>query len=406
MPVSNSEDRILTVSEASVIVKELLEGGLNNVWIKGEISNYSTPSSGHVYFTLKDNDNQIKVAYFRGASKCNKLGIEDGKEIMVFGRVSAYGKRSEYQLIASEIQVTGVGALLVEFEKLKKKLSDKGLFKEEHKRQIPYPPARIAIVTSPTGAAIRDVIKILKKRYTPLYVLVYPSLMQGNEAPAQIIKAINDINEDGSFDVILLTRGGGSMEDLWAFNDENLAHAIYDSKTPVISAVGHEIDFTIADFVADMRAPTPSGAAEMLVPDTADIVRRLTVIKDRITSSLESIVDLGRERLTKLMQRYGFKMPFKIYEDSSRQLDELQMRLKKALSYSVEGTESRLNLLKEKMQLLNPLAVLKKGYSVVYETSTGKVVTDASRLKAGDNLNIKVYSGEIEAAVSRVKKDK
>ena len=296
------EDRILTVSEVSVIVKELLEGGLNNVWIKGEISNYSTPSSGHVYFTLKDNDNQIKVAYFRGASKCNKLGIEDGKEIMVFGRVSAYGKRSEYQLIASEIQVTGVGALLVEFEKLKKKLSDKGLFKEEHKREIPYPPNRIAIVTSPSGAAIRDVIKILKKRYNGLYVLVYPALMQGDEAPKQIINAIKDINEQGGFDVILLTRGGGSMEDLWAFNDENLAYAIYESEIPVISAIGHEIDFTIADFTADRRAPTPSGAAEMLVPDKEEILHRITVIKERIASSLESIVSIGEERLLKLMQ--------------------------------------------------------------------------------------------------------
>ncbi|HNZ28856.1 MAG: Exodeoxyribonuclease 7 large subunit [Candidatus Aerophobetes bacterium ADurb.Bin490] len=398
------EDRILTVSEVSVIVKELLEGGLNNVWIKGEISNYSTPSSGHVYFTLKDNDNQIKVAYFRGASKCNKLGIEDGKEIMVFGRVSAYGKRSEYQLIASEIQVTGVGALLVEFEKLKKKLSDKGLFKEEHKREIPYPPNRIAIVTSPSGAAIRDVIKILKKRYNGLYVLVYPALMQGDEAPKQIINAIKDINEQGGFDVILLTRGGGSMEDLWAFNDENLAYAIYESEIPVISAVGHEIDFTIADFTADRRAPTPSGAAEMLVPDKEEILHRITVIKDRIASSLESIVSLGEERLLKLMQRYGFKMPFKIYEESSRTLDDLKEQMKKALSGSVDETGAELKLLKEKLQLLNPLAVLKKGYSVVYDSSTGKVVTDAAALKAGDNLDIKTYKGRIAAKVSGIKK--
>lgn len=398
------EDRILTVSEVSVIVKELLEGGLNNVWIKGEISNYSTPSSGHIYFTLKDNDNQIKVAYFRGASKCNKLGIEDGKEIMVFGRVSAYGKRSEYQLIASEIQVTGVGALLVEFEKLKKKLSDKGLFKEEHKREIPYPPKNIAIVTSPSGAAIRDVIKILKKRYTGLYVLVYPALMQGDEAPRQIINAIKDINEQGGFDVILLTRGGGSMEDLWAFNDENLAYAIYESQIPVISAVGHEIDFTIADFVADRRAPTPSGAAEMLVPDKEDIIHRIAVIKDRIASSLESIVNIGEERLLKLMQRYGFKMPFKIYEESVRTLDDLKEQMKKALSGSVDNTGKELKLLKEKLQLLNPLAVLKKGYSVVYDSSSGKVVTDAAVLKTGDNIDIKTYKGGIAARVSGIKK--
>lgn len=392
-----SKERALSVTELTSAVKEALEQNLNGLWIQGEISNYSSPASGHVYFTLKDENNQIKIAFFGGKKKASGLNLEDGKKVIIFGRVSIYGKRSEYQLIAEEIQVTGLGDLLLEFEKLKKKLSEEGLFDASHKQKIPRFPQKIAIITSPTGAAIRDIINIIKRRYQDVEIMIYPVMVQGDGAPAQIINALNDLDVM-SMDVIILTRGGGSMEDLWAFNDEKLARAIYNAMTPVISAVGHEIDFTIADFAADLRAPTPSAAAELVVPDSQELSARIDTSRSKLGSMLAHMVEIYGERLRKLSQSYAFKLPFQMYSDHARLVDDLGVSLAGSLETLFKDREQKVKVIEDKLKILNPLNILKKGYSVVYD-DVGNIVRDSR--KATENIKIALYNGRLEARVTK-----
>jgi exodeoxyribonuclease VII large subunit len=393
----SSKDGALSVTELTSAIKEALEQNLHSLWIQGEISNYSSPASGHVYFTLKDENNQIKIAFFGGRKKAAGLNLEDGKKVALYGRVSIYGKRSEYQMIAEEIQVTGLGDLLLEFEKLKKKLSDEGLFGAAHKLEIPKYPQKIGIITSPTGAAVRDIINILKRRYQPVEVLIYPVMVQGAEAPGQIIRGLNDLDCLG-MDVIILTRGGGSMEDLWAFNDENLARAIYRAKTPVISAVGHEIDFTIADFVSDLRAPTPSAAAELVVPDSLELSARIEDSRSKLGGVLSRMVELYRERLDKLSGSYAFKLPFQMYTDHVQRVDELGENLSAAVDLAVETAGQKTEVLEGKLRILNPLNILKKGYSVVYDND-GNIIKDSKT--AAENISIALYKGRLEARVTK-----
>lgn len=392
----NTKDKAYTVSEITNTVKEILEQNLNTVWIQGEISNYSSPASGHIYFTLKDENNQIKTAFFGGKKKAFDMELKDGVKVAVFGRVSIYGKRSEYQVIAEEIQVMGVGGLLVEFEKLKKRLSTEGLFDASHKAAIPKFPERIGIITSRTGAAIRDILNIIGRRYPAVDILIYPVMVQGEAAPPQIVKALKDMDTLG-MDVIILARGGGSMEDLWAFNDEKLAYAIYEAKTPVISAVGHEIDFTIADFVSDLRAPTPSAAAELVVPDRLELMETLEAGKNKIKKSITHMVDMYEERLDSFAKSYAFKIPFNMYNDHIQRVDELSLSLGKHLDSRLEDSEDRLKVINDRLTVMNPLNILKKGYSVVYDTTTGTIIKDASA--AGKDIKIKLHKGTLEAEV-------
>ncbi|HDQ26088.1 MAG TPA: exodeoxyribonuclease VII large subunit [bacterium] len=396
--IGASKEAPLSVSELTAAVKAILEESMGRVWVKGEISNYSSPASGHVYFTLKDENNQVKVAMFRGGSR--KSSLEDGQKVAVFGRVSIYGKRSEYQIIAEEIQVTGIGELLVEFEKLKKKLAEEGLFDEKRKRPIPRFPEKIAIVTSPTGAVIKDIINVISRRYRAAELLVYPVMVQGDAAPARIIGAIRALNKMEGIDVIILARGGGSIEDLWAFNDEKLAHVIYGSETPIISAIGHEVDYTIADFTADLRAPTPSAAAEIVVPDSRELYQALKTSRSRLSSGLTSIVKSMQERLDRLKVSYGFKKPFDFIEEYSRRFDDLSDDIGRAASELVGSKEEKTKQLSEKLGLLNPLNILKKGYAVVYGPS-GRIVKESSALKPGSRVKARFHKGSIDAEVKK-----
>ncbi|MCE5301140.1 MAG: exodeoxyribonuclease VII large subunit [Spirochaetia bacterium] len=391
-------EQALSVTQATNLIKETLEKNVNRLWIQGEISNYSCPASGHIYFTLKDENSQIKAAMFGGARKAESLQLEDGKKIAIFGRISIYGKRSEYQIIAEDIQVIGIGGLLAEFEKLKKRLSEEGLFDRAHKIPIPGYPQNIAIITSISGAAIRDILNILTRRYPDVHVLIVPVMVQGREAPPQIIKALQDTDDLGQ-DVIILTRGGGSIEDLWAFNDEALARAIYAAKTPVISAVGHEIDFTIADFVADLRAPTPSAAAELVVPDRIKLMGQLSSNRDRLRGAIDRLVEKKHEKLTELAGRYAFKVPFDMYENLSREIDDVSVRLNKAFNQSVNSADDEITVLNDKLKLLNPLNILKKGYSVVYDVVTGSILKDSE--KAGKEIKVRLYKGTLDAEVKK-----
>jgi exodeoxyribonuclease VII large subunit len=398
MPVDKKE-KALSVTELTNAVKETLEQNVGKVWVKGEISNHSSPSSGHIYFTLKDDTNQVKVAFFRGASRNNSADLKDGKEVIVFGRVSIYGKRSEYQLIAEEVEVLGVGDLLVEFEKLKKKLADLGLFDASKKRKIPEFPERIGIITSPTGAVIKDIINVISRRYNAVELLVYPVMVQGDQASGQIIGGLEYFNSgEEDVDVIILARGGGSIEDLWAFNDEKLAYVIRGSKIPVISAVGHEVDFTIADFVADLRAPTPSAAAELVVPDTGELLFGLQTASGRLTSALTGMVKGYEERLNRAAKSYGFKKPFDLFNEYVQRLDDQSINLAKYISAMIDDKGESVKNLCEKLGLLNPLNILKKGYSVVYDEKGG-IIKDASKTKAGDKVSVKLYKGMLQAEV-------
>ncbi|MFP4466463.1 MAG: exodeoxyribonuclease VII large subunit [Candidatus Goldiibacteriota bacterium] len=397
----DQDEKIYSVSEITFALKQTLEKNFNTVKIKGEISNLSTPGSGHRYFTLKDNENQIRVALFRGRGGAAGRRLEDGAEITVIGKLSLYGKRSEYQIIAEDIVVTGVGVLLVEFEKLKKKLAEKGIFDEIRKRKIPEFPGCIGIVTSSTGAAIKDIINVLTRRYPLVKVLIYPCLVQGDKAHEDIIKGINHLNGIDEVDVILITRGGGSIEDLWAFNSEELAYTVFDSEKPVVSAVGHEIDFTIADFAADLRAPTPSAAAEILVPESGDIIRRIDSLRGIMSRSLTSYITSGREKLLSLMKGYAFKVPFTIYEDGVRGLDESVLRLNKVFDAYLRSAEDKTAALGDKLRLLNPMNILEKGYSVVYDTDNN-VIKDSGNLLKGDKIRIKMKKGGIAAEVEKI----
>jgi exodeoxyribonuclease VII large subunit len=393
----NSRDKAYTVSEITNVVKEILEQNLNTVWIQGEISNYSSPASSHVYFTLKDETNQIKTAFFGGKKKAYDLELKDGVKVAVFGRVSIYGKRSEYQLIVEEIQVMGVGGLLVEFEKLKKRLSTEGLFDASRKVSIPEYPEKIGIITSRTGAAIRDILNIISRRYPVCRVLIYPVMVQGEAAAPQIIKAVQEM-DSLCLDVIILTRGGGSIEDLWAFNDEKLAYAIVEAKTPVISAVGHEIDFTIADFVADLRAPTPSAAAELVVPDVQELIENLKSQKNRLNIYITNTVKNFEERLDSVSKSYGFKIPFNIYNDHVQRMDELSLELGKRLDDRLQDSDEKLTVINDKLTIMNPLNILKKGYSVVYDSGSGAIIKDSET--AGKEIKIKLYKGGLDAEVT------
>lgn len=397
-----SKDKPLTVTEINLLIKNLLEENLEKVWVKGEISNFSCPSSGHIYFTLKDEANQIKVAFFKSNNRFFQSKLQDGKEVLVFGKITIYSKRSEYQIIAEEIQIFGEGDLLLEFEKLKKKLSEEGLFDEIRKRPIPRFPDKIGIITSATGAVINDMIKIINRRYRAVRLIIYPAMVQGDEAAPQIIEGIKYFNLRKDIDVIVLARGGGSIEDLWAFNDENLARVIYASRIPVISAVGHEVDFTISDFVADLRAPTPSAAAELAVPDTGELLDKLKNYNKTLYGIMVHLLKSYNDKLIGYEKNSVFKKIFNFYDEYIQILDEYLINLNKAITNFLKNTEEKVKFIFEKIKLLNPYSILRKGYSVVFN-DVGEIIKNSDEVEKGEDVTIKLYQGELKANVKEIK---
>ncbi|MBP7792198.1 MAG: exodeoxyribonuclease VII large subunit [Candidatus Goldbacteria bacterium] len=397
-----SKDKPLTVTEINLLIRNLLEENFEKVWIKGEISNLSCPASGHIYFTLKDASSQIKVAFFKSSNKFINSKLQDGKEVVVFGKISIYSKRSEYQIIADEIQIFGEGDLLLEFEKLKKRLSEEGLFDENRKRKIPQFPKKIGIVTSPTGAVINDMIKIINRRYKPITLIIYPSMVQGDKAAQQIMEGIKYFNGRNDIDVIVLARGGGSIEDLWAFNDENLARTIYASGIPIISAVGHEVDFTISDFVADLRAPTPSAAAELLVPETEELFNILQSYNKSLYNVTLNKLKKIEEKIINYEKNSIFKKIFNFYGEYTQILDEYLVKINKAINVLLKNKQEKIKFIFEKLVLLNPYVILKKGYSVVFDVN-GKIIKSTDDVKNGQDINVKLYKGELEANINKIK---
>ena len=390
-----------TITEINEYISRKLESGgdLEKIWLKGEISNFKAHTSGHLYLTLKDENSVIRAVMFKGAASGLLFKPEDGMKVLARCSIKVYLAGGGYQAYISEMKVDGIGDLHVAFEQLKLKLAAEGLFDVSRKKALPRFPRRIGIVTSPTGAAIRDMLNIMNRRTKYPEILIYPTLVQGPDAPPQIVEGIKYFNDTKSVDVIITGRGGGSIEDLWAFNDENVAREIAKSEIPVISAVGHEVDFTIADFVADLRAATPSEAAERAVPDDIETKTRLLTAKDKLVAGLKNAVTEKRGLLQSLnMERVSAGLE-KSIEDRRLKNDQLTDDLIRAINLIIERKGQQLLVAASGLDNLSPLAVLKRGYSIAFG-SEGKPITATKNVKIGDKITIKLSDGEIGADVT------
>jgi len=443
-----SERVVCTVSELVLRIKETLEDRFPAVWVEGEISNLRIPSSGHVYFTLKDDGAQLRCVLFRSRGRRVAFQPEDGMQVLAFGGLDVYAARGEYQLIVELLEPKGVGALQLAFEQLKRKLEAEGLFEAGRKRALPPFPRTIGIVTSPTGAAIRDMLHVIGRRFADLRVLITPVRVQGEEAPGEIVRALRDLQEVPELDVVIVGRGGGSIEDLWAFNDERVARAISACRVPVISAVGHETDFTIADFVADLRAPTPSAAAEVVVREKLHVIRALCDMYDTLKQAMAARLARERQRIDSLGRRRVLTDAARALRDWHRRLDELSTRLALGARANRRLGEHRLSLARNALRSLNPvariangtvvlaqlrvrlasaganraktarhrldaavgqldslspLAVLGRGYSLTRLLPSGAIVRSAAQTRPGDAIEILLREGALDARVERLK---
>lgn len=391
---NTTKPRVVSVSQLTASIKAILEGGVGQVTVKGEISNWRPAASGHIYFSLKDSDAMISAAFFKGAaSRLRGLQVKDGMEVICRGRISVYAPRGTYQIIIETLEPVGAGSLQAQFEALKKKLFEEGLFDAARKRALPVMPSRIVVITSPTGAAIRDVLSVLKRRFAGVQVLVIPALVQGTCAPAELIQALRTANEHALGDVILLTRGGGSLEDMWCFNDEELAREIYNSAIPVVSAVGHEIDFTIADFVADLRAPTPSAAAELLVREKQLLVDAVDDLQIRLIKTLRHELRQARMLLRSVVA--GLKNPRDRIVELRLRFDDWSERLASAATRSLERRRDRVKRLEDSLAALSPLQVLERGYAIAF--TGGKAVRSQKQISPGTKFQLRLHDGTVDA---------
>ncbi len=436
----------ITVSSLNGYIKKVLENNnyLANVYLKGEISNLKKHTTGHWYFTLKDNDGRINAVMFSKDASLVNFDAKDGMNVLITGRVSAYPASGTYQIYVTKMSLDGIGELYVEFEKLKKKLLEEGLFSSQYKKSIPKYPTKVGVITAPTGAAIKDIISTINRRFPTTTVILFPALVQGKDAAPSVVKQIKIADEYG-LDTLIVGRGGGSIEDLWAFNEEIVARAIFECKTPVISAVGHEIDVTISDYVADLRAPTPTGAAEMAVPTVLDTVNIIDNLKIRLNKNIKNTVntkfielknykssyvlknpmsmyeikmqklDMNIDKLNKeidfiindkykkvmaFKDNYVLNNPFSIYEMKKQKLNVLDEKLENSINVLLDRKESKVQIMITSLKLLNPLGILEKGYSVV--TKNNEVIKSGDSLKLNDEINIRFKDNNINAIVKEI----
>ena len=393
-------DKYLTVSQINKYIKYKIDTdeNLRTVYLKGEISNFKNHTTGHLYFTLKDENSRILAVMFKSAASKINFIPQNGSNVLVVGRISCYEANGNYQIYVEEMIEDGIGNLYLEFEKLKKLLGEKGYFDERYKKPIPKYPKRIGVITASTGAAIRDIITTINRRYRLADVILFPCLVQGENAKEDIVKNLEKAN-DYNLDVIILGRGGGSIEDLWAFNEEIVADAIFKSKTPIISAVGHEIDFTISDFVSDLRAPTPTAAAELAVPNTIDLINNINQMKLRLGKSIKNKVEINQNKLNALINSYALKNPKAIYEVKAQKLDMLIDKLNIYTTNVFEAKSNRYISLIDKMEALNPIKTLKRGYSITKKDN--KVIT-IKDIKKDMIITTELEGGEIISKVTEV----
>ena len=438
---------ILTVSELTQEIKDILETRFPDIWVEGEISNLRIPPSGHIYFTLKDEFSQIRAVLFKRRARALRFSPEDGLHAICRGRVGLYEKRGEYQIILEDMEPKGIGALQLAFLQLKERLEKEGLFDISHKTSIPVIPQHIGIVTSPTGAVIRDMLQIIQRRFDNVHILLYPVRVQGEGAALEISKAIKYFNERMEVDVIIVGRGGGSLEDLWAFNEEAVARAMYHSKIPIISAVGHETDYTIADFVADLRAPTPSAAAELVVKDKQDMKSTLHYFEGRLKSQIlqvlqENRIDLShlrkllkdprkrieeyflrvddlinrflfltswtlkrkREKGFHLSERLALRNPIQQIKNLRLLISEGRKRLEQNMSHSIEIQKQKLEGVLGKLDSLSPLSILQRGYSITRKIPSLEILRDAAHVREGDRVEVRLYKGTLLCGVEKTEK--
>lgn len=394
------EPKIYSVSRVNGYIRTMLENDfvLSSIWVAGEISNFKRHSSGHMYFSLKDSDGVIRCVMFRGDSDILPFMPENGMSVIVCGYVTVYEKSGEYQIVVQLMKPDGVGALTIAFEQLKQKLADEGLFDSDYKREINRRPSNIAVVTSPTGAAVRDIIKIIRARNSSVSITVIPVLVQGEMAAESVAEGIRLANRLKKADTIIVGRGGGSIEDLWAFNDERVARAIFASEIPVISAVGHETDFTIADFVADLRASTPSNAAELAVNDINEDIRRAEALKERLRRNAFFILSNKEERYKRACESQAFLYPERELDVKEKYLRDIFARLKKETDIKIKTAENRLQNNISTLEALSPLKVLARGYSYTEDT-LGNVISSAEKINEKDNLFVTFSDGKIKVSV-------
>lgn len=395
------DDKYLTVSRINRYIKYKFDNdeNLQTVYLKGEISNFKNHTSGHFYFTLKDETSRIPAVMFRSAASKVNFNPQDGMNVLVTGRISCYEANGNYQIYVEEMLEDGVGNLYIEFEKLKKKLGERGYFDEKYKKPIPKFPKKIGVITASTGAAIRDIITTINRRYRLAEIILIPTLVQGEKAGEDIVCSLNKAKEL-DLDVIILGRGGGSIEDLWAFNEEIVADAIFNMDIPIISAVGHEIDFTISDFVSDLRAPTPTAAAELAVPNTIDLINNINQIKTRLGKSILNKLELSKNKLNALVNSYILKNPKGLYEVKMQKLDNLIDKLNIYTTNIFESKETKYISLIDKMEALNPIKTLQRGYSI---TRVESKVVDFKQLKKDMIIITEFTEGEVISKVMEVK---
>lgn len=387
---------VYSVGDLNRAIKDHLEGEFPLIWIKGEISNFKPHTSGHFYFSLKDDRAQISAVMFKGFNRHIKFKPKDGMEIIVRGKITVYEPRGSYQILCEVMEPVGVGALQIAFEQLKQKLTQEGLFAPARKKQIPAAAQRVAIVTSPTGAAVRDMCNVLERRMKNLEITIFPCSVQGKSAAGEIVAAIELANKIGKFDVMIIGRGGGSIEDLWSFNEEVVARAIANSAIPTVSAVGHEIDFTIADFVADLRAPTPSAAAELISRNAADVSEKICMQLRALQIQIAKKLQLENQKISHLQRR--LVDPKRKLQDLMLKTDDLSTRLQSAADRNLQFKRQSLARWASVLDSLSPLKVLDRGYAIVKDSS-GQIVKEATKVKIGEEIQVQLLKGILRAEV-------
>ncbi len=401
-----SKQRIYTVSRLNKEARRILESEIGSLWLKGEISNLALAPSGHAYFTIKDATSEIAAVRFKGGSELSSLRLDNGKQILAYGRLTIYEPRGRYQFIVALIQPAGLGALQLAFQQLKEKLNKEGVFDKGHKKPLPHYPQRIGIVTSPSGAAIRDILSVFSRRWPTIQVYIFPALVQGEAAANELVSSIalaERFSRDKTpLDLLIISRGGGSLEDLAAFNDEQLARAIFTCSIPIMSAIGHEIDFTIADFVADLRAPTPSAAAELAVPDHTEVASTLTTVVDTLGKRITSLIEQKERRLHTELKEYIFRLPSRQMETLGQQLDAFLSKLLRLAKESWKRQKQRQEGLTGLLRLSDPRLPLRRGYSLTFLAGSAAPLRDSACLTQGQQIETHLLKGKILSQVEEV----
>ncbi len=408
MDLFKTDAKVYTVSDLNREARYLLEDAFSSIWVEGEISNFKHHSSGHRYFSLKDETSEIDAVMFKREGEKLNFEPQDGTKVLAWAKVTIYERRGNYQLVVKQMQPAGVGRLQLEFERLKQRLKEEGLFAKEHKREIPKFPTRIGLVTSPSGAAIRDIVTVISRRFPPVRLLLFPTRVQGEGASLEIESAIELANRyhltKEPIDVLIVSRGGGSLEDLWPFNEEITARAIYDSKIPVLVGVGHEIDFTIADFTGDARAPTPSAAAETLVPDREELANKIQKIKHELINHERAMIRSKQNRLNLSLKSYGFRTVVGKIDNYCQLLDQTFDKLISRMKDGFKECEDRFNQLTKRLQMGDPQAILNRGYSIV-ENDAGQLVTSHRQVKEKDKIKVILKEGRLVSQVLEAAED-